>query len=104
MAATNNGSLGAAGTGTTVSTTDLASGPPPGSPSAADALYPEGIPDPRGTQALEEQEASQGENTDPTAGIGVEGEVVVWESSYSKRNFIGRGLVLLAVTIGWVVL
>src|SRR6185312_12481837 len=48
--------------------------------------------------------ASQGENTDPTEGVGVEGEVVVWESTYSKRNFIGRGLVLLALSIAWVVL
>jgi len=31
----------------------------------------------------------------------VEGEVVVWESSYSKKNFIGRGVFRLVLTVGW---
>jgi len=104
MATTNNGSLGAAGMATTVSTTDLGSGPSAEAPLRADSLYPEGIPDPRGIQPAEEQAASQGENTDPTAGTGVEGEIVVWEGTYSKRKFIGRALVRLALTIGWVAL
>jgi len=104
MATTNNGSPGAAGGATTISTTDLVANPPAGAPSAPDSLYPEGVPQPRGTDAAEGEEARQGENTDPTAGVGVEGEVVVWDASYSKRNFIGRGLTRLALTLGWVAL
>jgi len=104
MATTNNGSLGAAGAASTISTTDPVLNAPAGAPSATDSLYPQGIPEPRGTQSLEEREARQGENTDPTAGVGVEGEVVAWEATYSKRNFIGRGLLRVALTIGWVAL
>jgi len=29
---------------------------------------------------------------------------VVWEASYSKRNFIGRSLTRLALTVGWLAL
>jgi len=104
MATPNNGSAGAATTAATGTTTDVVPGSSAGSPLDNDSLYPAGIPDPQGTQPLEEQKASQGENTDSTAGTGVEGEVVVWEASYSKRNFIGRGLFRLVLTIGWVAL
>jgi membrane protein YdbS with pleckstrin-like domain len=103
MSTTNNGSLGAAGQ-TTVSTTEVPPEPTVEVTPGTGSLYPEGIPDPRGTQPVEEQAAQLGENTDPTAGTGVEGEVVVWEAPYSKRNFIGRGLSLLVLTIGWVAL
>jgi membrane protein YdbS with pleckstrin-like domain len=102
MATTQNGSLGAANLATTVSTTELTAGPSAEPPPRPDSLYPEGIPDPRGIQPIEEQVGGQGENTDPTAGTGVEGEVVVWEASYSKRNFIGRGLTRLGLTIAWI--
>jgi len=104
MATTNNGSLGAAAAATTVSTTDLVAGSSAGPVTVAEPLYPEGVPEPRGTERSDAEAISQGENTDPTAGIGVEGEIVVWEATYSKRNFIGRGLVRLALSIGWVAL
>jgi len=101
MATNPDASLGAAGMATTVSTTDLASGQPVATPVRTDSPYPQGFPDPQGTQPAEEQAASQGGNTDPTAGTGVEGEVSVWEATYSKRNFIGRALSRLALTFGW---
>jgi membrane protein YdbS with pleckstrin-like domain len=103
MATTNHGSSGAAAA-STISTTDAVVNVPAGTPSAAVPHYSQDIPDPRGTEPLEEQEAQEGANTDPTAGVGVEGEVTAWEATYSGRNFIGRGFFCFALTIGWVAL
>lgn len=104
MATPNNGSLGAASAATTVSTTDLVTESSAGPVAVTNSLYPEGVPEPRGTERSDAGAISQGESTDPTAGTGVEGEVVVWESTYSKRNFIGRGLVRIVLSLGWVAL
>jgi membrane protein YdbS with pleckstrin-like domain len=38
---------------------------------------------------------------DPATGIGVEGEETVWEDSYSMRNFIGRLVLRVVLTIAW---
>jgi membrane protein YdbS with pleckstrin-like domain len=103
MAATQNQPTGAIDSVISVSTTDPNT-PVTSAPGSEDALYPDGIPDPKGTAPAEEQRAREGENTDPTAGTGVEGEVVVWEAHYSIRNFIGRLIVRIALTIAWVIL
>jgi len=89
---------------TTVSTADLGTAQTTVSAAGDDALYPTGVPDPRGTDPGEEQRAEASENTDPTAGTGVDGEVVVWEARYSKRNFIGRVIWRSLLTIGVIAL
>jgi len=104
MATINPGSPEAAGLATSVSTTDLVAQSTNGAPVGDATLDPQGTPEPRGSQPLAERTTEQGENADPTSGTGVEGEVVVWEASYSKRNFIGRALVRLVLTFGWIAL
>src|SRR5262245_30491552 len=37
-------------------------------------------------------------------GVGIVGEKVVWEGSYSPRNFLGRITVLVVLTAAWAVL
>jgi len=104
MATTNHASQGAATEASTVSTADLATEPPAGTFPVAEPLYPEGVPEPRGTERADTEANNPGENSDSTAGVGVDGEVVVWEASYSKRNFIGRSLTRLALSIAWIAL
>jgi membrane protein YdbS with pleckstrin-like domain len=104
MATTSTSPIGSTIPVTSVNTADLTTTPVKPSQEPADALYPGGIPEPRGTDPQEEQRVREGEDTDPTAGVGVEGEVDVWEARYSKRNFIGRLIVRFALTIGWVAL
>jgi len=111
MADTNPGPPEAASSVTSIATTDLVATPPAG-PSAdaverltdAEPLYPEGVPEPRGMQTSPMQSAGQGESADPFGGTGVEGEVIVWEATYSKRNFIGRTITRIVLTLAWVVL
>lgn len=67
-------------------------------------LYKTGSPEPEGTQAGEERRDQSGRDTDPTAGIGTDGEDLVWEARYSMLNFLGRGILLVFLTIGWCVL
>jgi len=98
MAVTNSNSFGASEPVTSISTTDLGTAPL-GSP---DQLYPEGIPEPRGIDSHEVERAETGENTDPTVGTGVDGELNVWEGRYSKRNFIGRVAARIFLTLAWV--
>ena len=111
MSANNPGPLGTTASVTTVAPTDLVentSGPPPvDSPDRmgdATPLYPEGRPAPRGLQSQATQPPGPGENADPIGEVGVEGEVVVWEATYSLRNFIGRTIVRSLLTIAWVAL
>lgn len=40
----------------------------------------------------------------PNQGIGVEGEFNVWEGRYSMKNFIGRFLFRMVLTIAWIAL
>jgi len=47
------------------------------------------------------QDPNQAEGADPSAGTGVEGEVVIWEASYSNRNFIGRFVARIILTVAW---
>ncbi len=100
MDATNPSPFGEAVPVTSVSTSDLAAAPPP----SPDELYPEGGPNPTGTMPAAEQRAQDGSNTDPTEGSGVEGELLIWEARYSMRNFIGRGLIVAVLAVGWIVL
>jgi len=104
MAATNPNPIGSSSPVISVTTDNLGTAPPDSSTNAGDALYPRGIPEPKGTGPLEEERAREGENTDPTAGTGVEGEVAVWEARYSKRNFIGRALARGLLTVAWIAL
>ena len=69
-----------------------------------DQLYPGQIPEPRGTDPAEALRIKDKQNTDPTTGEGVEGEVDVWQSRYSQRNFIGRIAFRTFLTLAWVVL
>src|SRR3954469_16265473 len=104
MAETNPSKLGGAIPVTSVSTADLGSGKVANPSDAPDSLYPAGVPEPAGTSPETEARASEGGGTDPDAGSGVDGEVVVWEARYSKRNFIGRIIVRALLTIACVAL
>jgi membrane protein YdbS with pleckstrin-like domain len=56
-------------------------------------------------QGSEPNKASpQGDPTDPTTGVGIEGELEVWEGRYSLRNFLGRVVALAILTAAWGVL
>ncbi len=47
--------------------------------------------------------ARPGGTGDPgQAGVGVEGETDIWEARYSLKNYVGRALVLLALTGFWI--
>ena len=94
MASTNPSPIDAAeaAAAITVTTSDLASAapqPPASAPGGAE-LYPKGSPAPRGTDPVAEKDASAATAPTRPPGVGVDGEVVVWEARYSKRNFIGR--------------
>jgi membrane protein YdbS with pleckstrin-like domain len=66
-------------------------------------LYPTTGPAPAGTSQAEAANNQQG-SPDPINGIGIEGEEVVWEATYSLRNFLGRLIGWSAITLGWFVL
>jgi membrane protein YdbS with pleckstrin-like domain len=83
---------------TSIKTTDHAPSPIP----PPKQFPPEGFTDPKRVAPGEEQRAQAGENTDPIAGTGVEGEVNVWEARYSKRNFIGRAAFRVLLTLAWI--
>jgi len=44
-----------------------------------------------------------GDPTDPVNGVGIEGEVDVWESRYSMRNFLGRAISWGVLSAVWIV-
>jgi len=69
-----------------------------------DDLYKTRIPEPAGIDLDAEARAKAGQNTDPTTGTGVEGEVNVWQAHYSPRNFIGRISFLTVLALGWTAL
>jgi membrane protein YdbS with pleckstrin-like domain len=104
MAATNSSPITSSSPVISVTTDDLGAATPGSPTNSTEALYPTGIPEPEGTKSLVEEKAEAGADTDPTAGTGTEGEVVVWEARYSKRNFIGRIATRTLLTIAWVVL
>ena len=84
---------------TGVTTTHVGATGSSSAPAEGHELYPGGTPDPTGTNTAQETEASKADNADPAKGVGVEGELIVWEARYSKRNFIGRGIVRILLTI-----
>jgi len=104
MAATNSNPTGSSTPVISVTTDNIGAAPLDPSTNGGDALYPKGIPEPKGTGPLEVERAREGANTDPTAGSGVEGEVAVWESRYSWRNFIGRALARGLLSVAWLAL
>jgi membrane protein YdbS with pleckstrin-like domain len=77
--------------------------PAPAPAPAQDGLYPPTEPAPAGTSQAEAAHNEQG-SPDPVNGIGIEGEEVVWEATYSLRNFLGRLIGWSVLTIGWFVL
>jgi len=110
MSETNPGPLGATASVTTIAPTDLVeTAPDKTSIDASDRLgdaeplYPEGLPGPRGLQASN-QSPGVGGNADSLGETGVDGEVVVWEATYSSRNFIGRILTRSILTLAWIAL
>lgn len=70
----------------------------------ADALYPPQGPVPSGTTPAEVNAMERGAGASPTTGPGVEGEQVLWEATYSMKNFLGRIAFRVALTIAWVAL
>ena len=75
-----------------------------GVPVTAETLYPPQGPVPTGTTPAAVDAMEQGSNASPTTGPGVEGEEVVWEASYSMRNFLGRISLRVVLTIAWLAL
>lgn len=76
-----------------------------GTPVAAETpLYPAQGPEPAGTQPGQAAAMEQGANAPPATGPGVEGEEVVWEASYSMRNFLGRIAFRILLTFAWIAL
>jgi membrane protein YdbS with pleckstrin-like domain len=67
-----------------------------------DALYPQGMPTPRGTTLA--GAPSTAESAVEERGIGVEGETVIWEGRYALRNFIGRLVGAVILTLAWAAL
>jgi len=57
-----------------------------------------GVPHPEAAAELLHEPA--GEN----AGVGIEGEEVVWEARYSMKNFLGRLVTRSALLAGWIAL
>jgi membrane protein YdbS with pleckstrin-like domain len=102
MAATNPNPGGLSSPVISIQTDHMGASPADVPSNGVDSLYPEGVPQPAGTQPEESKEANEGLNTDPTAGTGTEGELVVWESRYSKRNFFGRIAVRAVLTLAWI--
>ncbi|GAC1449899.1 MAG: hypothetical protein NVSMB9_34000 [Isosphaeraceae bacterium] len=76
-----------------------------GGPAAATSpLYAPGGPQPSGTQPEAVADLAQGVDSSPKKGEGIDGEEVVWEASYSMRNFLGRIAVRVLLTIAWIAL
>jgi hypothetical protein len=73
-------------------------------PAPPDALYPPEGPDPKGTRpdAVAELEHQTPAPANAEAGLGIEGEEVVWEARYAMKNFIGRLTFRALSTLGWV--
>ena len=67
--------------------------PPPSSPTTAAQAAPNPVP-----QAPPQALAT------PNQGIGIEGEFDVWDGHYSLKNFMGRIVFRVALTIAWIAL
>ena len=46
----------------------------------------------------------QGANASAATGKGIEGEEVIWEASYSMKNFLGRIVFRVLLTVAWIAL
>jgi len=74
-----------------------------GTAAVTQPLYAPGGPDPQGTTPAAASEQEQG-NASARSGEGIEGEEVIWEASYSMRNFVGRIVWRVLATLAWLVL
>jgi membrane protein YdbS with pleckstrin-like domain len=94
-----------------IATTDVA-GPPttpnlPGeqgtsASSPPDSLYPPQGPDPKGMNPEIGQEMAREAQSKGSNAPGVEAEQVIWEARYSMKNFIGRVVFRVLLTLGWI--
>lgn len=90
---------------TTSQVTTNVTGPPTVTdPSSAPALYPPQGPDPAGTLPGAAEQMEEENPSGSQAGVGVEGEDVVWEARYSLRNFLGRIIARILLTVAWIAL
>jgi len=87
---------------TQVATTNLDAGPV----AAPDpnSLYPPEGPDPAGTKPDEVARMEQESSANPEQGAGIEGEEVVWEARYAMKNFLGRLILRVVLTLAWIAL
>jgi len=69
-------------------------------------LYQGEGPAPAGTYegAVSDGEGDHNPAVDSKQEAGIEGELIVWEARYSARNFLGRFLVRVVLTVGWIML
>jgi membrane protein YdbS with pleckstrin-like domain len=96
MAATNSSPFPMGEPVVTINTVNLAHEPAHSPEPTGRELYPGGSPHPAGTHEVQEKAASAEDSADPGMGVGVDGELDVWDARYSMKNFIGR--------IGWRIL
>jgi hypothetical protein len=82
---------------TQVATTPTGAAPISGAP-------PEGNPAPPGTTPGAAPLSGTDVATDSKEGVGIEGEVVVWEARYSMKNFVGRLVGFGVLAIAWIAL
>ncbi|WP_435006368.1 PH domain-containing protein [Tundrisphaera lichenicola] len=70
-------------------------------------LYPQGVPNPQGTVTPTIQrdapmsQSNLAGNSENHGESGVEGEVLVWETTYSMKNFVGRIVGMTLLSLAW---
>jgi len=104
MAATNPTTIGSTEPVMTVNTVDLATAAPQVVQPAAPAVSPTEGPtlvDTIHGQMNSHAAENSPDPSDDTNGVGVDGEAAIWEARYSKRNFIGRIITRVLITIAW---
>jgi membrane protein YdbS with pleckstrin-like domain len=104
MSTTNSSPLETKSPFFTVDPNGIESVPNQDHPKDRDELYKSGFPQPTGIDPAAEARIQDGQNTDPTAGRGVDGEVEVWHARYSEKNFFGRIMLRLGLTVAWAAL
>lgn len=75
-----------------------------GTPAASESLYPPQGHDPVGTGPGDLNAMAMNANASSATGPGTEGEEVLWEATYSMRNFLGRIGFRAVLTIAWLAL
>jgi membrane protein YdbS with pleckstrin-like domain len=99
MATTNINPISGVDPAMSIDTSNLAPAPPEPPEAKGQGLYHGDTPEPTGTHVNQEKKASAQDGADPATGIGVEGELDVWDGRYSLRNFTGRIAMMVVATI-----